>query len=244
MTALAGEVAVVTGAAGRLGSAFVDALQAAGATVAAVDRVARPDREIRLADVTDRAALEAVADDLGPVSVLVNAAGIDAPPGTPSAPSLDAVALDAFRETVDVNLTGTFVACQVFGTRMAAAGRGSIVNIGSLYAGVAPDPGFYDHYETPFLKPPAYAASKAGVLGLTRYLARLWGPQGVRVNTLSPGGVRDRQDATFVAKYEARVALGRMAELDDLVGPLLFLASDASRYVTGQELRADGGFTA
>jgi NAD(P)-dependent dehydrogenase (short-subunit alcohol dehydrogenase family) len=157
---------------------------------------------------------------------------------------LEDVPLDDFRRVLDVNLAGTFNATQVFGAAMAKEGRGSIVNIGSLYASVAPDPGLYDHLEPPFLKPPAYGASKAGVVNLTRYLARLWGPRGVRVNSLSPGGVRGGQDPEFVRKYVARTPLGRMAEREDLVGPLLFLASDASRYLTGHELRVDGGFTA
>jgi NAD(P)-dependent dehydrogenase (short-subunit alcohol dehydrogenase family) len=126
---------------------------------------------------------------------------------------------------------------------MREAGGGSIVNLGSLYATVAPEPRFYDHLPG-FVKPAAYAASKAGVLQLTRYFARLWGPHGVRVNALSPGGVRATQDPEFIEKYCARVPLGRMAEPDDLRGPLVFLASDASRYVTGHELRVDGGFTA
>src|SRR6185436_6361763 len=132
------------------------------------------------------------------------------------------------------------------GAAMRDEGRGSIVNIGSLYATVAPDPSFYSHLpgDPPFLKPAAYGASKAGVLHLTRYFARLWGPHGVRVNALSPGGVIGGQDPEFLAKYCARVPLGRMAETADLGGPLVFLASDASRYVTGHELRVDGGFTA
>ena len=108
------------------------------------------------------------------------------------------------------------------------------------------DQRFYDHlgYDPPFLKPPAYGASKAAVVNLTRYLATLWGPAGVRVNALSPGGVLGGQDAEFRRKFCERVPLGRMAEESDLVGPLLFLASDASAYVTGVELRVDGGFTA
>src|SRR6185369_9447753 len=114
-------------------------------------------------------------------------------------------------------------ATEVFGGAMCEAGGGSIVNIGSLYASMAPIPSLYEHIEPPFTKPAAYGASKAAVVNLTRYFARLWGPHGVRVNALSPG---------------------RMAEPEDLVGALLFLASDASAYVTGQELRVDGGFTA
>ena len=129
---------------------------------------------------------------------------------------------------------------------MRDAGRGSIVNIGSVYASVAPDPRLYDHLpgDPPFLKPPAYGASKAAVVSLTRYFARLWGQNGVRVNALSPGGVAGGQDPEFLRKFCARVPIRRMAEPDDLTGPLLFLASDASSYVSGLELRVDGGFTA
>jgi NAD(P)-dependent dehydrogenase (short-subunit alcohol dehydrogenase family) len=129
---------------------------------------------------------------------------------------------------------------------MAEAGRGSIINIGSLYASVAPDMRFYNHlgFEPPFLKPPAYGASKAGVVNLTRYLAAFWGPAGLRVNALSPGGVSGGQDPEFRRKFCDRVPLGRMAEQEDLTGPLLFLASDASAYVTGINLNVDGGFTA
>ena len=110
-----------------------------------------------------------------------------------------------------MNLAGVFNATTVFGSAMVEAGRGSIVNIGSLYASVAPDPRFYDHMPG-FVKPAAYGASKAGVVQLTRYFARRWGPHGVRVNALSPGGVRAAQDDEFVSKYCARVPLGRMAE--------------------------------
>jgi NAD(P)-dependent dehydrogenase (short-subunit alcohol dehydrogenase family) len=111
---------------------------------------------------------------------------------------------------------------------------------------VSPDARFYDHIvsDPPFLKPPAYGASKAAVVNLTKYFATAWGPLGVRVNTLSPGGVLGTQDDRFRSKFNARVPLGRMASHQDLIGPLQFLASDASAYVTGAELRVDGGFTA
>jgi NAD(P)-dependent dehydrogenase (short-subunit alcohol dehydrogenase family) len=176
--------------------------------------------------------------------VLVNNAGIDQPPDPDAAVGgIEGVSPEQFLRVLDVNTRGTFVATQAFGPAMVAAGRGSIVNIGSLYASVAPEPGFYDHIAG-FVKPPAYAASKAGVVALTRYFARLWGPHGVRVNALSPGGVSGDQDDEFRRKYCSRVPLGRMAEPADLTGPLLFLASDASRYLTGHELRVDGGFTA
>lgn len=107
---------------------------------------------------------------------------------------------------------------------MAKAGGGSIVNIGSLYASVSPDAHFYDHIDSdpPFLKPPAYGASKAAVINLTKYLATLWAPSGVRVNALSPGGVRGGQDENFTRKFCRRVPMGRMATESDLQGPLLF----------------------
>jgi NAD(P)-dependent dehydrogenase (short-subunit alcohol dehydrogenase family) len=230
---LEGRTAVVAGALGNLGPVWTDALSGAGATVVGLD--VRGGDEVLQADVTDRASLERVLVEVGAPSVLVNNAGIDAPPGSDDGD---------FARMLEVNVTGLYNSTQVFGQAMCEAGRGSIVNIGSLYASIAPIPSLYDHIEPPFTKPAAYGASKAAVVNLTRHFARLWGPYGVRVNALSPGGVRGGQDAEFVRKYSERVPLGRMAEPADLVGALLFLASDASAYVTGHELRVDGGFTA
>jgi NAD(P)-dependent dehydrogenase (short-subunit alcohol dehydrogenase family) len=261
---LDGAVAVVTGALGRLGPIWIEALAAAGADVAGIDVADDDGAAVRAlveerggrylplrADVTDRAALDAAAEaigaQLGAPTVLVNNAGIDQPPDAAAATRrIEDVSGEDFLRTVEVNLLGTFHATQAFGPAMVAAGRGSIVNIGSLYAGIAPEPRFYDHLpvDPPFLKPAAYGASKAAVVNLTRYFARLWGPHSVRVNAISPGGIGDTQDEEFKGKYCARVPLGRMAEPGDLGGPLVFLASDAARYVTGHELRVDGGFTA
>ena len=254
---LDGSLAIVTGALGRLGPVWVSTLAGAGARVVGIDIESDdgggehdPAYRLERGDVTDRASLEAVREriaELGPPDVLVNNAGIDQPPDAAATRhAIEDVPTESFGATVEVNLTGTFHAIQVFGAAMRDAGRGSIVNIGSLYASLAPDPRLYSHLpgDPPFLKPPAYGASKAGVVSLTRYFARLWGPAGVRVNALSPGGVAAGQDDLFVAKYSARVALGRMAREDDLTGPLLFLVSDEARYVTGQELRVDGGFAA
>jgi NAD(P)-dependent dehydrogenase (short-subunit alcohol dehydrogenase family) len=256
-TPLAGAVAIVTGALGKLGPVWIAALADAGATVVGIDARAdgaeapRGCSALETGDVAERESLEAVRDrvlaDHGVPSVLVSNAGIDQPPGsTDRTYRIEDVPLDDFRRTLDVNLAGVFNSTQVFGAPMRDAGRGSIVNIGSLYASIAPEPRFYDHIEAdpPFLKPAAYGASKAGVINLTRYFARLWGPHGVRVNALSPGGVAGGQDDEFVRKYSARVPLGRMADASELAAPLVFLASDASRYVTGHELRVDGGFTA
>jgi NAD(P)-dependent dehydrogenase (short-subunit alcohol dehydrogenase family) len=259
------QIAVVTGASGKLGAVWVEALVEAGARVAALDlatavATSRFDDVARRAgaavqrfecDITNRGSIEtaaqAVASQLGEPSILVNNAGIDQPPDSPGGRHrLHELPIDEFRRMVEVNLLGTFQVTQVFGERMAARGSGSIINIGSLYASVSPDAHFYDHLagNVPFLKSPAYGASKAGVVNLSKFFATHWAGRGVRVNTLSPGGVLAGQDDQFKSKYGARVPLGRMAEADDLKGPLVFLASGASSYVTGHELRVDGGFTA
>ena len=262
---LAGRVAVVTGACGKLGPVWVDALVEAGARVAALDLPSAPPSPafadvaaraggavVRLdCDITDRASIEtashAVLAQLGAPTVLVNNAGIDQPPDSPAGRHhLQDLPMDSFRRMVEVNLLGTFQVTQVFGALMAAHGGGSIINIGSLYASVSPDPHFYDHLagNAPFIKSPAYGASKAGVVNLSKFFATHWAAAGVRVNTLSPGGVLAGQDPQFKAKYGARVPMHRMAEAEDLKGPLIFLASNASSYVTGHELRVEGGFTA
>lgn len=259
------QIAVVTGACGKLGPVWAEALVDAGAVVAALEVAGAPEsphyRELAEraggklrrfdCDITDRVAIERVTrrvnDDLGTPSVLVNNAGVDQPPDADGRRSrIEDLPVEQFRRMVEVNLLGTFQVTQVIGGDMAARGGGSVVNIGSLYASVSPDQRFYDHLagSLPFLKSPAYGASKAAVVNVTKYFATLWGPRGVRVNALSPGGVQAGQDEQFKSKYSARVPLGRMAAPEDLKGPLLFLASSASSYVTGHELRVDGGFTA
>ena len=262
---LDGQIAVVTGSCGKLGPIWVDALLEAGARVAALDlpgAKASPafvavherftDRVVRAdIDITSRQSIEAAAQAvqkrLGVPRILVNNAGIDQAPDSPGGRHhLDTLPIDEFRRMVEVNLLGTFQVTQVFGGLMAQHGGGSIINIGSLYASVSPDPHFYDHLSgnAPFLKSPAYGASKAGVVNLSKFFATHWAGAGIRVNTLSPGGVLAGQDEQFKGKYGARVPLRRMAEAEDLKGPLVFLASRASSYVTGHELRVEGGFTA
>jgi NAD(P)-dependent dehydrogenase (short-subunit alcohol dehydrogenase family) len=259
------QTAVVTGACGKLGPVWAEALLDAGARVAALelpgapesatfgalagrvgDRLRRFDCDVTKRDSIEQAT-EALAAELGEPTILVNNAGVDQPPdsGGNRAP-IDQLAIDEFRRMVEVNLLGTFQVTQVIGGRMAARDGGAIVNIGSLYASVSPDQRLYDHLpgDRPFLKSPAYGASKAAVVNLTKYFSTLWGSRNVRVNTLSPGGVLAGQDEKFRSKYGARAPLGRMAHADDLKGPLVFLASRASSYVTGHELRVDGGFTA
>jgi NAD(P)-dependent dehydrogenase (short-subunit alcohol dehydrogenase family) len=260
-----GQIAVVTGACGKLGPIWIEALIDAGAQVAALElpgasvspafhvvEQRMPGQVQRFdCDVTNRQsvvnAASVVAERMGPISILVNNAGVDQPPDSAGTRSrIENLPMDQFHRMLEVNLMGTFQVTQVFGSQMAERGSGSVINIGSLYASVSPDQRFYDHLpgDLPFLKSPAYGASKAAVVNMTKYFSTLWGARGVRVNTLSPGGVAGGQDEAFRQKYGSRVPLGRMAQPEDLTGPLVFLASSASSYVTGHELRVDGGFTA
>lgn len=257
-------MAVVTGACGKLGPVWSRALLLAGARVAALDLDgARPstalsellerhpgDLRLFAADVTSRKSLDDAAREVeaafGPSSILVNNAGIDQPPGPARTHRLEEIPADVCERVLQVNVLGVFQATQAFLPSLRRAGGGSVINIGSLYGVVSPDARLYEHLplDPPFLKPPMYGASKSAVSGLTRYLATHLARDGIRVNTLLPGGVLGAQDEEFKRKFCERVPLGRMASLDDLVGPLLFLATGASAYVTGQELIVDGGFTA
>jgi NAD(P)-dependent dehydrogenase (short-subunit alcohol dehydrogenase family) len=264
---LEGRVAVVTGATGFLGRAHSAALAGAGAHVVATDlseeACAALARELSqngppslgvCADVTSAESLarlrDAVLDRFDRIDVLVNNAAINekVEPGTDAglATAFETLSLASWKRAVDVNLTGVFLCCQVLGTVMAKRRGGSIVNIASTYGVVAPDQRLYRRPDgtQPFFKSAAYPATKAAVLGLTRYLAVYWSGAGIRVNALSPGGVENGQDAAFVERYSARTPLGRMARSDEVQGALVFLASDASSYMTGANLVVDGGFTA
>ena len=258
-------VAVITGILGKLGFVWAEVLLENGANVFGIDQVdavessefqeliAKYGKErfiVFRGDVTNKAdvddALTKCKSYFGVPSILVNNAGIDQPPDSIKSYKLEEIPAEMFLKTINVNLYGTFLVSQIFGGEMEHCGRGSIINIGSLYAGVSPDMNFYNHIDTdpPFIKPPAYGASKAGIINLTKYFSTHWGNRGIRVNALSPGGVLGGQDEAFKNKFCARVPLGRLAMVEDLKGPLLFLASDASSYVTGIELMVDGGFTA
>jgi NAD(P)-dependent dehydrogenase (short-subunit alcohol dehydrogenase family) len=263
---LRGRTAVITGAVGLLGREHCFALGAAGANVVATDLDAEScrllasqleARDVRAvgvpADITDARAVERVRDaalaQFGGIDVLVNNAAIDDkfdPQADGESSRFETYALESWRRSLEVNVTGTFLCCQVLGREMARRGRGSIINVASTYAIVAPDQSLYqDGAGTQrFFKSPAYSTSKGAVLALSRYLATYWGRTGVRVNALSPGGVEDAQDPSFIANYSRRTPLGRMAQRDEYRGALVFLASDASSYMTGSNLVVDGGWTA
>ncbi len=255
---LHGEVVVVTGAAGQLGGAFSQAVRDAGAEVVLLDRVPCPDLGERAhfvqADVTDRAsleqALERIRELAGSPTGLVNCAALDNPPSASDDVSgaFESYPDEVFAQVSEVNVQGVVRCCQVFGGAMAEAGRGSIVNIGSIYGLVAPDQRIYAHLRDDagagFYKPVSYTTSKAALIGLTRYLAVYWADKGVRVNALTLGGVRADQDEEFLAGYTARVPLGRMADEHEYDGAVVFLLSDAASYMTGSNVVIDGGWTA
>ena len=242
-------VAVVTGGAGQIGREIVRGLEERGARVAVFDI----ETERFRVDVTDRGAIEQATEevvrDWGAPHVLVNAAALDSPPNAPAAEvgPVETYPEESFDEVMDVNVKGTVLCCQAIGARMAEAGRGSIVNISSIYGMLSPVQDLYDFRrrggET-FFKPVAYSVSKSALYNLTRYLATYWAKSGVRVNTLTLAGVSNDQPAEFVDEYTKRMPLGRMAEAREVVGPVVFLASDASSYVTGANLVADGGWSA
>jgi NAD(P)-dependent dehydrogenase (short-subunit alcohol dehydrogenase family) len=181
----------------------------------------------------------------GGLNILINNAAIDTPPNSNEQ---DTGPFETYPELswqimMDVNLKGTFLACQMIGGHMAKSGGGNIINISSLYGILSPDQRIYEYKEKPFFKPAAYSVSKAGVLGLTKYLATYWANHNVRVNTLTLCGVFNHQEETFLNNYVNKVPLGRMAREDDYNGAILFLASDASSYMTGANLVIDGGYS-
>ena len=254
------EVVLLTGGGGILGSAMTLALTEAGHSVAVVDRdldaaaaavgrVTGPGTAKAFhADVSDRGSLlalrDAVTADLGDVTGLVcNAATKSENFFTPFAE----FPLEDWNEVMATNLTGPMLCAQVFGEPMAAQGSGAIVNILSIYGIVAPDQRIYEgsEYEGRAINTPAiYSASKAGLWGLTKYLASYWGGEGVRVNAVTPGGVFSGQNATFTENYSRRTMLGRMGAPEDIAAAVVYLLSPGATYVTGQNLIVDGGLTA
>ncbi len=257
---LSGKVAIVTGAAGQLGGEYVRTLLGAGASVAAFDlRPGNPKGRLNEIDsdqlliaevnIVDRGSvergLEKVLSRFGNPGILLNNAAIDAPPNASEQETgpFETYPEESWGIMMDVNLKGTFLCCQVIGGHMAKHGGGSIINISSVYGILSPDQRIYEYKDKPFIKPVTYAVSKGGVLNLTRYLATYWAKNGVRVNTLTLGGVFNNQDATFLKNYSNKVPLGRMARQDEYNGAILFLSSDASSYMTGANLIVDGGFS-
>jgi NAD(P)-dependent dehydrogenase (short-subunit alcohol dehydrogenase family) len=262
---LAGKVALVTGGAGILGRGFCAGLADCGADVAVVDLDEGAARALAeelaatygvrsigiAADIADPAAVQGMAEraerELGPVAVLHNNAATKGGDLGKFLAPLEDYELETWREIMAVNLDGMFLVAREIGQRMARRGGGSIIQTASIYGALAPDQRIYEGSEylgRPINTPPVYSASKAGVIGLTRHLAAYWADKGVRVNAITPGGVESGQNDTFQRRYAARVPMGRMAHRDEMVGALIFLASDASSYITGQNIMVDGGLSA
>lgn len=252
-------VVVLTGGGGILGRAMVERLSADGWAVAVVDRHAdlaqtaaglavAPGRARAYAcDITRPAELAELharlREDLGEVDALIcNAATKSDNFFEP----FESFPIEDWNYVLGVNLTAPMLCAQEFGPQMAARGRGAIVNTLSIYGIVAPDQRIYDGslYEGRAINTPAiYSASKAGLWGLTKYLASYWGAQGVRVNAVTPGGVFSGQNETFERKYSARTMMGRMGQPHEIADAVTFLVSERASYVTGQNLIVDGGLT-
>lgn len=257
-----GRLGVVTGGAGKMGRQFARVLARAGAdlvladvneaavTEAAGDVAKETGRDVEgvACDASDEAAVARLFErakarkpriDFFVHNVMAKPPGYYRP--------LDKYTPETWRAVVDGNLASAFLCAREAARAMDG---GSIVLTASTYALVGPDPRIYDGVPNPYGGsdplglPAAYSASKAGIVGLARHLAAEWGPRGVRVNVLVPGGVQDGHDPRFVEAYERRTPLGRMAAWTDYNGAILFLASDASRYMTGASLIVDGGWTA
>ncbi|QWV95968.1 SDR family oxidoreductase [Geomonas nitrogeniifigens] len=261
---LTGKVVVITGGTGILGANYCQKLAEAGATVVVADldeaRCAEAARGIAEKTGTETVGIavdlaceesvqrwaRTILERFGRVDVLVNNAATKSPGFF--AP-LEKFSVADWNQVMAVNVTGMFLATRELGPSMAERGKGSIINISSIYGVVGPDQRIYEGswYEdlggsinTPLI----YSATKGAVVAMSRYLATYWGGKGVRTNTLTPGGVSSGQNGVFYEKYSARVPMGRMATADEMVGALIFLASDASSYVNGQNIIVDGGLTA
>ena len=260
-TRLDGRVALVTGGGGILGRQFCAGFAEAGAQVAVIDLIEDAAREAAASigpgavpftcDVSSKASVAAcvatIFERFGRIDVLANNAATKTANARDFFTPFEDFPIETWREIMGVNIDGMFLMAQAVGPHMVAAGRGSVIQTASIYGLVGPDSRIYegsDYLGGPINTPAVYSASKAAVIGLTRWLATHWAPHGIRVNALVPGGVGSGQNSAFDAKYSSRVPMGRMARADEMVGPMLFLASDAASYVTGQVLAADGGWTA
>ena len=264
---MSGKTAVITGAAGLLGKQFALALAQAGAKVVLADLNAQAAEANALwlreqglkaisvgVDVTDPVSVQTMVQSaleaFGSVDVLINSSALDpkfdpANVGSQGANAFESYSLDAWRQALDVNLTGTFLATQAVVRQMLTQGQGVVVNICSTYGLAGPDQRLYERPDgSRSFKPAYYSVTKAGVLGFTRYLAAYYAGKNIRVNALTPGGVYNGHDEVFTSQYSARTVLGRMANIDEMSAAMLFLCSDASSYMTGSNLVVDGGWTA
>lgn len=257
---LTGRVALITGGAGLLAAEHAQALHEYGAQILLADineEKAGPSldrlRELGCSvgffafDVTQKEGWLAVREHaittFGRVDILVNNAGFTNQSKSANFDaSFENFPLEDWNAIMNVNLTGTFLGCQVIGQHMLERGAGSIINMASLYGVVSPNHKIYPG--TGISQPAAYSVSKHGVVALTKYLATLWAEKGVRVNALTPGGIWNGHEGLFLERFQQLNPIGRMSDKSELRGGLVFLASDASSHVIGHNLIIDGGWTA
>ena len=261
---LSGKVVLVTGGAGLLGQVFCQAFADSGADVAVVDIDDQVAKSVADAvskksgrkvagfgcDITSPESVvqmvAAVVSDFGRIDVLINNAASKGSNLDDFFKPFEDYSLQTWREVMSVNIDGLFLVAQAVGKQMKLQGEGSIIQTSSIYGVVAPDQRIYEGSQyngRPINTPAVYSASKAAVVGLTSYLSTYWADSGIRVNSLTPGGISSGQNKTFDDKYSNRVPLGRMGQASELTGALIYLASDASSYVTGQNLIVDGGLS-
>jgi NAD(P)-dependent dehydrogenase (short-subunit alcohol dehydrogenase family) len=259
------KVAIVTGGSGILGSEFCKALCGMGATVLCLDtqkellsklvtdlegQYGQHKIEGYVCDISNQNDVRQVTSEIvakhGKIDILLNNAATKTKNLSDFFSTFTDYSLSAWREVMSVNLDGMFLMAQAVGKQMILKRQGVIVQTASIYSLLAPDQRIYkgsEYLGSEINTPAVYTASKAGVIGLTKHLAALWAEYGVRVNALCPGGVSSGQNDEFNKKYSARIPMGRMAEKEDMIGPMLFLVSGASNYVTGQTLFVDGGLS-
>lgn len=262
---LNGKSAVITGAAGVLGKRFSEGLAEFGANVAVVD--INESAAVEFAeelgkkygvktiglgcDVSSpegvKKMVESAVKAFGEINILHNNAASKSADLDAFFAPYEEYSLEEWRKIMSVNIDGMFLVAQAAGSVMAKQQKGgSIIQTSSIYGVMAPDQRIYEgsfYMNRPINTPAVYAVSKAAVIGLTSYLASYWADKGIRVNTLTPGGVESGQNEEFKKRYSNRVPLGRMAGRDEMVGALIYLASDASSYVTGQNIMVDGGLS-
>lgn len=258
------EIVLITGVSGQLGFEYAKVFLERGAKVVGLDVGMSPSSGglskehpnqflFSIADVTDKKSLRGTLVDaerrFGTPTVLINNAAIDSPPSAPQEENgpFEDYPEASWDKVMDVNLKGVYLCCQIFGGAMAIKQKGTIINVASVYGLVSPDQSMYEYRRQRgeiFYKPVAYAVSKSGILNLTRYLAVYWARKNVRVNSLTIAGVFNNQEKTFLDMYCRRIPIGRMADPQDYNGAVIFLASQASRYMTGANLVVDGGWTA
>lgn len=262
---LSGKTALITGGAGFLGKEFCHGFIQSGANVIIVDQdmkaieeaieeLAPGDEQKVLGIECDVASAESVTELLDQVEAaglivdtLVNNAASKSSSLERFFDSFEDYQLETWKEVMSVNIDGMFLVAQAVGKHMLVHKvKGSIIQTSSIYGHVAPNQSIYEgsHYLGMKINTPAvYSASKAAVVGLSNYLATYWAEKGIRVNTLTPGGIESGQNETFIKNYSNRVPLGRMGQKEELVGTVLFLASEASSYTTGQNFIVDGGLS-